>query len=83
MLWCWLPNNPGPAFIQPSLDRNRILALARLDFINRAEVVHLLGRPGTGKGHIATALAIEAEGGQERLLHPDRRSHRFAGQGRT
>ena len=34
---------------QPSLDRNRILALAGLDFINRAEVVHLLGPPGTGK----------------------------------
>ncbi|MFD2577567.1 ATP-binding protein [Novosphingobium colocasiae] len=34
---------------QPSLDRNRILALAGLDFIERAEVVHLLGPPGTGK----------------------------------
>ncbi|WP_397586927.1 ATP-binding protein [Sphingobium fuliginis] len=45
---------------QPSLDRNRILALAGLDFINRAEVVHLLGPPGTGKSHIATALAVEA-----------------------
>jgi hypothetical protein len=28
---------------QPSLDRNRILALAQLDFIDRHEVVHLLG----------------------------------------
>ena len=27
---------------QPSLDKNRILALAQLDFIDRAEVVHLL-----------------------------------------
>ena len=45
---------------QPSLDRNRILALAGLDFINRAEVVHLLGPPGTGKSHLATALAVEA-----------------------
>jgi DNA replication protein DnaC len=31
---------------QPSLDRNRIMALAGLDFIARAEVVHLLGPPG-------------------------------------
>jgi DNA replication protein DnaC len=31
---------------QPSLDRNRILALAQLDFIGRHEVVHLLGPPG-------------------------------------
>ena len=45
---------------QPSLDRNRIMALAALDFINRAEVVHLLGPPGTGKSHLATALAVEA-----------------------
>jgi len=45
---------------QPSLDRNRILALAGLDFIERAEVVHLLGPPGTGKSHIATAPAVEA-----------------------
>jgi hypothetical protein len=45
---------------QPSLDRNRILALAELKFIDRAEVVHLLRPPGTGKSHLATALAVEA-----------------------
>ncbi len=45
---------------QPSLDRNRILALAELTFVERAEVVHLLGPPGTGKSHLATALAVEA-----------------------
>ena len=31
---------------QPSLDRNRILTLAQLDFIDRHEVVHFLGPPG-------------------------------------
>src|SRR5580698_4658538 len=36
------------------------MALAGLDFINRAEVIHLLGPPGTGKSHLATALAVEA-----------------------
>ena len=30
---------------QPSLDRNRITALAALDFIDRHEVVHLVGQP--------------------------------------
>ncbi len=45
---------------QPSLDRSRIMALAELKFIDRAEVVHLLGPPGTGKSHLATALAVEA-----------------------
>jgi DNA replication protein DnaC len=45
---------------QPSLDRNRILALAQLDFINRHEVVHLIGQSGTGKSHLAVALGVEA-----------------------
>lgn len=45
---------------QPSLDRNRVLALAQLDFIKRAEVVHFLGPPGTGKSHLATALGVAA-----------------------
>lgn len=45
---------------QPSLDRHRVMALAELKFIDRAEVVHLLGPPGTGKSHLATALAVEA-----------------------
>ena len=31
---------------QPSLDRGRIMALAQLDFIARAEVVNFLGPPG-------------------------------------
>lgn len=45
---------------QPSLDRNRILALAELDFVHRAEVVHFLGPPGTGKSHLAVALGVAA-----------------------
>ena len=45
---------------QPSLDRERIAALAQLDFIRRTEVVHFLGPPGTGKSHLATALGVAA-----------------------
>jgi DNA replication protein DnaC len=45
---------------QPSLDRNRILSLAQLQFIERCEVVHFLGPPGTGKSHLAVALGLEA-----------------------
>jgi len=45
---------------QPSIDKSRILALAELKFIERAEVLHLLGPPGTGKSHLACALAVEA-----------------------
>ncbi|KZL07812.1 IS21-like element helper ATPase IstB [Pseudovibrio sp. Ad26] len=45
---------------QPSLDRERIMALAELEFITRKEVVHFLGPPGTGKSHLATALGVAA-----------------------
>jgi DNA replication protein DnaC len=45
---------------QPGLDRERIMALAGLDFIRRHECVHLLGPPGTGKSHLATALGVAA-----------------------
>jgi DNA replication protein DnaC len=45
---------------QPSLDRNRIIALAGLDFIDRHEVVHFIGQSGTGKSHLAAALGVEA-----------------------
>jgi DNA replication protein DnaC len=45
---------------QPSLDKNRVLALAGLQFINRSEAVHLIGPPGTGKTHLSLALGVEA-----------------------
>lgn len=45
---------------QPSLDRNRVLSLASLEFIERHEVVHFLGPPGTGKSHLAVAIGLEA-----------------------
>jgi len=45
---------------QPSLDRGRVQALAQLGFVDRREVLHLLGPPGTGKSHLAVALGVEA-----------------------
>ena len=45
---------------QPSLDRERIEALASLEFMKRNEAVHFLGPPGTGKSHLACALGIAA-----------------------
>ena len=45
---------------QPSLDRNRIMTMAGLDFIDRREVVHFIGQSGTGKTHLASALGVEA-----------------------
>ena len=45
---------------QPSLDKNRIMALAELEFVDRREVVHFLGPPGTGKSHLSLALGVQA-----------------------
>ncbi len=45
---------------QPSLNRGRVQALAQLGFVDRREVLHLLGPPGTGKSHLAVALGVEA-----------------------
>lgn len=45
---------------QPSIDKNRIMALAQLQFVDRAEAVHLIGPPGTGKTHLSLALGVEA-----------------------
>jgi hypothetical protein len=36
------------------------MALAELRFIDRAEVLHLIGPPGTGKSHLSLALGVEA-----------------------
>ena len=55
---------------QPSLDRNRILALAQLDFVDRREVVHFIGQSGTGKSHLAAALGVEAIRAGIRRAHP-------------
>ena len=45
---------------RPSLDRGRIMALAQLDFVARAEVVRCPGPPGTGRSHLAAAFGVAA-----------------------
>jgi DNA replication protein DnaC len=45
---------------QPSLNKHRIMTLAELQIIDRAEVLHLIGPPGTGKSHLSLALGVEA-----------------------
>ncbi len=44
----------------PSISKEAVEQLATLEFIDRNEVVLLLGKPGTGKTHVATALGIKA-----------------------
>ncbi|NJM41269.1 MAG: ATP-binding protein [Anaerolineae bacterium] len=44
----------------PSLNQPKVLQLAQGDYLRQAEPVILIGNPGLGKTHIATALAVEA-----------------------
>ncbi|MCA8939618.1 MAG: IS21-like element helper ATPase IstB [Planctomycetes bacterium] len=44
----------------PSLNQQKVLQLAQGDYLRQAEPVILIGNPGLGKTHIATALAVEA-----------------------
>jgi len=44
----------------PSLNRTKVLNLARGDYIDRHENVALIGGIGTGKTHIATSLGLAA-----------------------
>lgn len=45
---------------QPSLDKDFILELARLDFVRRRDEVVITGKPGTGKSHILKAYGLRA-----------------------
>jgi IstB-like ATP binding protein len=69
---------------QPSLDKNRIMALAELKFIDRAEVLHLVWparhrqeSPECGARHRSHQSRTQ------RLLHYPRRPRRCARQGRA
>jgi DNA replication protein DnaC len=44
----------------PGIDKQRMLELAECHWIEKAEVVILVGNPGVGKSHCATALGVEA-----------------------
>lgn len=45
---------------QPSIDRERVMDLKTLRFLDDAANVILIGSPGVGKTHLAIALGIEA-----------------------
>jgi DNA replication protein DnaC len=44
----------------PSLPKQRVLELARGDYVEKAEPILMIGNPGLGKTHIALALALAA-----------------------
>jgi len=45
---------------QPGLKKHRIMDLSTLDFLNRGESILFIGDPGTGKSHLARAIAFLA-----------------------
>jgi DNA replication protein DnaC len=45
---------------RPSVNKMQVLELTRGSFINNHENVLFIGNPGTGKSHLATAIAAEA-----------------------
>ena len=45
---------------RPSVNKMLVAELARCEYIDKRENVLLIGNPGTGKSHLATALAAEA-----------------------
>jgi len=44
----------------PSLNKQRVLELARGEYLSKAESILLVGSPGLGKTHVATSLALAA-----------------------
>ena len=44
----------------PQLNKQRVLELARGEYIHKAEPILLVGQPGLGKTHISTGLALAA-----------------------
>jgi DNA replication protein DnaC len=51
----------------PTLNKPLVLELARCEFVERRENLLLIGGPGTGKTHLATALGVEACGRGKRV----------------
>lgn len=45
---------------QPSLDKDLVIELSHLDFVERAEDVIISGQAGTGKSHLLKAIALKA-----------------------
>ena len=45
---------------QPSIDVKQIKALADCEFVAKHETIMLVGPPGVGKSHLASALAVKA-----------------------
>jgi DNA replication protein DnaC len=59
----------------PTTPKRAVLELATLKFVDAREDVMLIGKPGTGKSHIAKALALNAVNRGYKVLY--REAHRL------
>ena len=57
----------GFEFTESQVDEALVLALHRCEFLDEAENIVLVGGPGTGKTHLATAIGVQA------IVHHHRR----------
>ena len=68
-----LPDHPTLATFdfnfQPSIDRALVMDLATLGWVDRHEDLLLIGQSGTGKSHIAKALALIGCGQERRVRY--------------
>jgi DNA replication protein DnaC len=53
--------------VQPSINKVLVMELMRCQYVDDGESVILIGNPGTGKTHLATALGVEACGRGKRV----------------
>jgi DNA replication protein DnaC len=62
----------GFVFSESSVDETLVRALHRCEFLNDVNNIVLIGGPGTGKTHLATAIGVQA------ILHHHRRVRFFS-----
>jgi len=59
----------GFDFQESSISVSQVKSLHRCEFLDESENVVLIGGPGTGKTHIATAIGVQRDGKQGRIAN--------------
>lgn len=59
---------------QAGINKEKILDLVSLRFLDKKENIVFMGSPGVGKTHLATAIGIEAASQRQHIFHKLRRA---------